>query len=44
VNAEQASKSVMQGPTRLRFGEAEDDGIVRANKFPSDLPGIGDGM
>jgi len=30
----------MQGPTRLRFGEAEDDGNVRANKFPSDLPGV----
>jgi hypothetical protein len=32
VNAEQASKQVMQEPTRLRFGEGRRQRMVRANR------------
>ena len=45
MNAEQASKTLTQEPTRPEYrGKAEADGIVRANKFHRTCRGIGDGM
>jgi hypothetical protein len=39
VNDEQASKSVMQEPTRLPFGEGRSDWNRPSEQTPSDLPG-----
>ena len=44
VNAEQASKTIMQVPTRRRLGEGRRGGRVRANSFRRTCRGSGDGM
>ena len=45
VNAEQASKRIMQEPTRLSIGEGRcADGAVRANRLYRSCRGNGDGM
>jgi hypothetical protein len=44
VNAEQASKSLMQEPTLRTLGKADADEKVRANQSHQSCRGNGDGM